>query len=107
MKNCLQDLIKENESLKRVIVNKNSEIERVNDSNTKLQKKTIQLNKKITALKIQKFTNSSQIIEKEAEKNDLDLRNQGLLTGNSLPITLDWRINSLKNEYASKFPMVI
>lgn len=101
-KNCLQDLIKENESLKRVIVNKNIEIDKLNEANVKLQKKTIQLNKKITALKIQKFTNSAQVLEKESEKNEMDLRKNGLLSENTLPITLDWRINNLRTDYASK-----
>ena len=102
MKSCLQDLIKENESLKRVIVSKNNEIEKANESNVKLQKKTIQLNKKITAMKIQKFTNSSQILEKETEKSVMDLKKMPLFIENNLPITLDWRINNLKPvEYAS------
>lgn len=104
MKSCLQDLIKENESLKRVIVSKNNEIEKSNESNVKLQKKTIQLNKKITAMKIQKFTNSSQILEKETEKSVMDFKKMPLFIENNLPITLDWRINNLKPvEYASIF----
>lgn len=101
MRNCLQNLIKENEVLKRVIVEKNNEIEKNNENNIKLQKKNLQLNKKITALKIQKFTNSSEIVEKESDKNDLNLIKNGLLKENNLPITLDWRINCLQNEFAS------
>jgi len=102
MKNCLQDLIKENDSLKRVIANKSNEIEKSNDNNVKLQKKTLQLNKKITALKIQKFTNSSQILDNETEKIELNFRQFGFFLENNLPITLDWRINSLKPEFSSK-----
>lgn len=101
MKSCLQDLIKENESLKRVIVTKNNEIDKANEANLTLKKKTIQLNKKITAMKIQKFTNSTQILENETEKNVTDLKKTTSFVENNLPITLDWRINHLKPEYAS------
>lgn len=103
MKSCLQELIKENEGLKRVIVNKNNEIEKLNEGNLKLQKKNLQLNKKITAMKIQKFTNSAQILEKETEKSVLDIGKTPLFSENNLPITLDWRINMLKSEYSSYF----
>lgn len=100
MKSCLQELIKENEGLKRALAAKSNEIEKANEANVKLQKKTVQLNKKITALKIQKFTNSAQLLEKETEKSVADFKSAPLFE-NNLPITLDWRMRNLKVEYAS------
>lgn len=101
LKSSLQELIKENENLKRIIVAKNLEIEKNEESIIKLQKKTVQLNKKINALKIQKYTHTTQTTN-EKEKDETDI-NYSLLDELKIPITIDWRVKTLKAEFSSYF----
>ena len=95
--NSIKNLMKENESLKWIISSKNSEIDKLNELNNQMKAKILQLNKKIDNINLHKIVKTDDFIFQNESKSSLKLLNNL----NSLPNNLDFRINSLKPEFAN------
>lgn len=92
--NSIKDLMKENDGLKWTITAKNNEIEKLNEINQQMKGKVMQLTKKVD--------NLSQRKKKESE--DFFLGNRDgfpVLSGNSIPSSLDFKFFNLKPEFAN------
>ena len=101
VKQSLAELMKELEQYKREITTKSKEIDRLNEKINKLNAKNERLTKKISTLKAK---NENQINQKIDEENK-DIKKDdplNLLIYNTVPNSLEFRINSLKTDYASK-----
>jgi chromosome segregation ATPase len=104
LRNSLADLLKENEKNKREIFEKAREIEKHLDTISKLTSKNSRLSKKIEQLKTKKVSkNPEQEDENHGLKDDMNKQeNFDFLKSNTLPNTLEYRINNLKSDYASE-----
>ena len=110
LRKSLTELVKENEGLKRDSIVKAKEIKKTRDEITKLQSKIVRQNRKIEALlKSKKGPTSNLLQSKDNDKDgtaqdkifkDDDLN---LLQQNVMPLSLDFRISSLKMNFAGRF----
>lgn len=99
--NALKDLMKENENLKWIITSKTTDIEKLQENNNNLKAKIMQLTKKIDSYKLRK-NSKKQDNENYLFKENMVGRSNLLNNVNSLPSSLEFRINFLKSEYSSK-----
>lgn len=98
VRKSLTDLLKENINLKRELGKKQKEIDRLNEKNNNLNKALERVNKKISTLKNKEEGNNENEL-KIADKRDA----LNFLLKNTIPLTLEYRITSLKNDYSSNF----
>lgn len=98
-KSIINDLVKETEALKRVILAKDKEISHLKENNEKLKAKCLNLSKKLDILQLK----VNQNIDKPEENitDDLSKENFSLLIDMKLPPVLDFRIESLPATFSS------
>lgn len=101
LRRCFTDLMKENENNKRDIELKNKEILRMKEQMNTLNYRLGRMNIKFESMKQEKSTHDSNFRGfKLDNSNSNDSSN--FLSITNIPKNLDFRVNSLKVEYASK-----
>lgn len=112
LRKALTELVKENDSMKRALDSKSKEIKKQSTDLTKMQSKVTRLNKKIEVLSKNKkgskpVNMQSDDYESEAKLEgtaDAGLSDDALnLLQGTIPLTLDFRTSSLKQQYSGIF----
>lgn len=107
MRKALTELVKENEGLKRESFLKTKEIKKHKDDLAKLNSKMNRQNKKIDSLMKSKKGLSAPETHNDEEKftlEELPMKDDplNLLKSYTVPMTLDFRTNSLRLHFAGK-----
>jgi len=107
VRKSLTEMMKENSHLKKDLQLKGKEIERLNEKINKANIKIERLSRKLNSLKKKEKNEGEEnpnknFIGETANKDSLNF-----LVDNSIPLKLDYRINSLKTEYSSYFVLLI
>lgn len=103
---ALKDLMNENENLKWIISSKTTDIEKLQENNNNLKAKIVQLTKKIDSYKLRKNSKKKDN-DHYLFKENIVGRSNLLNNANSLPNSLEFRINFMKSEYSSKTDLII
>ncbi len=101
VRKSLTEMMKENSHLKKEVQMKTKEMERMNEKLNKANTKIERLSRKMNSLKKKEKSEGEENLNKNflAEMSGKDTLN--FLVDNSIPINLDYRINSLTTEYSS------
>ena len=99
-KTVINELVKETEGLRRSIINKDKEIEHLQEINTKLRNKSSNLAKKLEILQMNLNQNAQE--NQTGENSILDEEKFSLLNEMKLPPVLDYRTHDLSPIISSK-----
>ena len=102
VRKSLTEMMKENSHLKKDLQLKTKEIERLNEKLNKSNIKIERMTRKLNSLKKKEKNEGDENPNKNYNAETMNKDSLNFLVENSIPLTLDYRINSLKTEYSSK-----
>lgn len=101
VRKSLTEMMKENSHVKKELQIKKKEIERLNEKLKKAFIKIERLTRKVNSLKKKEKDEGEENPNKNFVSDNPNRDTLNFLVDNSIPLNLDYRINSLKPEYSS------